>query len=112
MVGHPVRAPGDDAKVLASEPHDGEVGLEAAARREPRRIDDPSDGYVDLAHRDRLERRERARAGDVEDRECREVEDPRPVAHREVLGVDDRRPPTRVPLSLAPPHPVAVLLEQ
>ena len=108
----PCAPPGDDAEVLVAEPHDRQVGLEAAARREPRRVDDASDGRVDLAHRHRLQRVERTGPGDVEDRERREVEDPRAVAHREVLGVDDRRPPARVPLGLAPPDPVAVLLEQ
>ena len=43
VVRHPVRAAGDDAEVLVAEPHDREVGLEAAARREPRRVDDATD---------------------------------------------------------------------
>ena len=37
---------------------------------------------------------------------------PDPVAHREVLGVDDRRPPARLPLGLARHDPVAVLAEE
>ena len=112
VVGHPVRASGDDAEVLVAEPHDREVGLEASARREPRRVDDPADGDVALAHRHLLQRVQRARAREVEDRERGEVEDPRAVSHGEVLGVDDRRPPARVPLGLAPADAVAVLLEQ
>ena len=69
--------------------------------REQRRVDGTPDRHVHLAHRDLLHGRERARAGDVEDAERAEVEDRRAVAHREVLGVDDRRPPARVPLGRA-----------
>ena len=57
----------------------------------------------------RLHRVEGAGADHVEDRERRQVDDAGPVAHREVLGVDDRRPPAGVPLVLARHHPVAVL---
>ena len=39
--------------------------------------------------------------GHVEDRECRQVHHADAVAHRQVLGVDDRRPPARLPLGLA-----------
>ena len=42
---------------------------------------------------------------DVEDREGGQVDDAGAVAHREVLGVDDRRPPAGVPLVLARQHP-------
>src|SRR5213592_2203527 len=45
-----------------------------------------------------------ARADDVEDAERRQVEHRRAVAHREMLGVDDRRPPARVPFVLARLH--------
>jgi hypothetical protein len=54
VVGHPVRAAGDDAEVLVAEAHDREVGLEAPARREPRRVDDATDRDVDLPHGHRL----------------------------------------------------------
>ena len=50
----PVRAAGDDAEALVAEPHDREVGAEAAARREQRRVDDAPDRHVHLAHRDAL----------------------------------------------------------
>src|SRR5206468_35064 len=35
-----------------------------------------------------------------------------PIAHGQVFGVDDRRPPARLPRRLAGHHPVAVLVEQ
>ena len=112
QVGHAVRAAGDDAELLVAEPHDRQVALERAARREHRRVDDLAVRDVHLAHRHPLHRLERARAGDVEDAERRQVEHRRAIAHRQVLGVDDRRPPARLPLRLAPVDPVAVLLEQ
>ena len=111
-VGHAVRAARDDPELLVAEPHDREVGLEAAAGREPRRVDDPADRDVDLPLRHVLEGVERSRPGDVEDRERGEVEDRGPLAHGEMLRVDDRRPPASVPLRLAAADPVAELLEQ
>ena len=104
QVGHPVRAAGDDAEVVVGQPHDRQVGAEAAARREHRRVDDLAELHVHLAHRHALHGLERARADDVEDAERGQVEDRRAVAHRQVLGVDDRRPPARVPLGLAVGH--------
>ena len=104
QVGHAVRAAGHDAELLVAEPHDREVGAEAAARREHRRVDHAPDRDVALAHRDALHGRERARAGHVEDAERGQVEHRRAVAHREVLRVDDRRPPARVPLRVARAH--------
>ena len=91
-------AAGDDAEDVLLEPHDREVGLEAARLGQDRRVDDAADRDVHLAHRDVLDGRQRARADDVEDREGREVEDAGRLAHREVLGVDDRRPPAGIPL--------------
>ena len=111
-VRHPVGAAGDHAEVLVAEPHHGEVGAEAAARREHRRVDDLAELHVHLAHRDLLHALERARPDDVEDAERGEVEHRRAVAHREVLRVDDRRPPARVPLGLAVVDLVRELLEQ
>ena len=69
------------------------------------RVDDPADGHVHLREHRSLQRVERARALDVEDRERGEVEEPGVLAHREMLGVDDRRPPARVPLGLARARP-------
>ena len=97
----PCRPPVTKRKCSSREPQDREVGAEAAARRQQRRVDDAPDRHVHLAHRDLLHGRERARAGDVEDAERAQVEDRRAVAHRQVLGVDDRRPPARVPLRRA-----------
>ena len=112
QVGHAVRAARDDAEVLVAEPHHGEVRAEAAARREHRRVDDLAELHVHLPHRDLLHALERARADDVEDAERGEVEHRGAVAHRQVLGVDDRRPPARVPLGLAVVYLVGELLEQ
>ena len=112
QVGHAVRAARDHAEVLVAEPHHGEVRAEAAARREHRRVDDLAELHVHLPHRDLLHALERARADDVEDAERGEVEHRGAVAHRQVLGVDDRRPPARVPLGLAVVYLVRELLEQ
>ena len=62
--------------------------------------------------REALDDVERARTDDVEDHEGREVDHRRAVAQREVLGVDDRRPPARLPLALAARDAVPELLEQ
>ena len=43
---------------------------------------------------------------------ARQVDDAGGLAHPQVLGVDDRAPPARVPLVLARHHRVAVLLER
>ena len=109
-VRHPVQAAGDHAEAVVGEPQDREVGPEAAARREQRRVDGAPDRHVHLAHGDPLDGVERAVAGDVEDAERRQVEHRRALAHGQVLGVDDRRPPARVPLGLAAVEPV--LLDQ
>ena len=112
QVGHAVRAAGDDAEVLVAEAHHRQVALERAARREHRRVDDLAVPDVHLAHRDRLHALERAGADHVEDAERGQVEHRRALAHREVLGVDDRRPPARLPLGLAARDPVAKFIEQ
>src|SRR5439155_332162 len=50
-------------------------------------------GDLHLAHRDLLHGLERAWANDVEDAKRAQVEHRSAVAHRQVLSVDDRRPP-------------------
>jgi hypothetical protein len=55
---------------------------------------------------------QRARTDDVEDREGGEVEETRALAHREVLRIDERRPPAAFPFRGAARHPVAELLQQ
>ncbi len=79
---------------------------------EERRVDRAARCDVDLVDGEALEVFTRAGSGDVEDHERREVDHADPVAHREVLGVDDRRPPARIPLSLARHDPIAVLVEE
>ena len=107
-----MRGAGDDPEELRAQPHDRQVGLEAAVVVEDRRVDDAPGLDVELGERDVLECFERAGAGDVEDVEGGQVDHRDPVPHRQVLGVHDRRPPARLPLGLARHHPVAVLLEQ
>ena len=97
-VGHAVGAAGDDPEDVLLEAHDREVGLEAARLGQDGRVDHAADRDVHLAHRDLLDGRQGARADDVEDGERGEVEDAGGLAHGEVLGVDDRAPPARVPL--------------
>ena len=75
------------------------------------RVDHLADRDVALRDAGLLHRGERAGAGDVEDRERGQVDHAGVLAHREVLGVDDRAPPARVPLVLAGHHGVAVLLD-
>ena len=94
------------------QPHHRQVGPEPTPVVEHRRVDDPAERDVALRDAGALHGLERAGPDDVEDRERREVDDAGPVAHREVLGVDDRAPPARVPLVLARHYAVAVLLEQ
>ena len=84
---------GDHAEVVIAEAHNGEVGAEAAVGGEHRRVDNLAYGDVHLAHAHALHGRERARAGDVEECEGREVDQARGLAHLQVLGVDDGRPP-------------------
>ncbi len=112
LIGHPGRAASDDAKVLVAKPHDREVGLEAAVVAENRGVDVAAGGHVHLPQGDLLHRPQGAWALDVEDGEGGEVEDARPLAHGEVLGVDDGRPPARLPLSRAPGDAIAELIEQ
>ena len=111
-VAHPVGAAGHDPEVVAPEAHDRQVRLDPAGLVEERRVDDPSDRDVHLGDGHPLDVVECARPGDVEDGEGRQVDHPDPVAHGEVLGVDDRRPPARFPLGIAGHDPVAVLREQ
>ena len=109
-VRHPVRPAGDDAEAVVGHLHDRQIRLEAAAGREHRRVDHAAVRDVHLARGDRLHAVERAGADDVEDAERGQVEHRGALAHGEMLGVDDRRPPARVPLVLARPH--AVLLDE
>ena len=111
-VRHAVQAAGDHAVAVVGQPHHGEVGAEAALGVEHRRVDHPAVGHVGLGDDDALHGLRRGRPDDVEDRERGQVDDAGPLAHREVLGVDDRRPPAGVPLVLARQDPVAVLAEQ
>ena len=97
-VRHPVRAARDDAEVLVAEPHDRQVGLEAAARREPAACRRPSRPARRSAASTPAGARRRA-PGPATSKiaERGEVEHCRPLPHREVLGVDDRRPPAACP---------------
>ena len=105
-----MRSAGDDPEGLLPEPHDRQVRPEAASRAEDGRVDHAPDGHVHLGEHRSLKRIERSRPLHVEDRERREVEDARVLAHGEVLGVDDRRPPPRIPFGV--PSLDAVPLDQ
>ena len=111
-VGRTVRAAGDHAEVVVAEPHHGEVGAEAAVGVQDRGVDHLADRHVALCDAGALDAGEGAGALDVEDLERRQVDDAGGLAHPQVLGVDDRAPPARVPLVLARHHGVAVLLER
>ena len=107
-----MRTAGDHAEVVIAEAHDGEVGAEAAIGGEHRGVDDLAHGDVHLAHAHALHGRERARAGDVEECEGGEVHQACGLAHLQVLGVDDGRPPAGLPFGGARHHGVAVLLDE
>ena len=111
-VGHAVRAARDDAVAVVRQAHHREVGAEAALGVEHRRVDHAALADLGLRHDDLLHRLRRTGPDDVEDRERGQVHDARALAHREVLRVDDGRPPAGVPLVLARHHGVAVLTEQ
>src|SRR5205807_4075892 len=68
--------------------------------------------YTTLFRSHLLHGLQRTRARDVEDREGREVEEASALAHREVLRVDDRRPPSRLPFGRSPRDAIAELVEQ
>ena len=105
-------ASGDDAEVLVTKSHDGEVALEPSPGAENGGVHDLPDRYVHLAHRGALHHIQRRRSRDVEHRECREVDQSGRLAHLQVFGVDDGRPPARFPLGGARHHGVAELLHQ
>ena len=79
-------------------------------RAEHGRVDDAADRHIHLCHHRVLQGVERTGTTHVEDRERGEVEDAGVLAHREMLGVDDRRPPARIPLGSA--RLDAVLLDE
>jgi hypothetical protein len=107
-----VSAAGDHAEVVVGQAHDREVGAEATGLVEDRGVDDAADLHVGLGDDDVLHRGQRLGADDVEDDEGRQVDQARGLAHLQVLGVDDRRPPARVPLVLARHARVAELLDE
>ena len=111
-VHHAVGSAGDHPEVILAEPHDGEVGHEAAVRCEDGGVDHLADRNVHLAHADLLHCGQGARPGDVEDRERREIHEARRLAQLQVLGVDDGRPPARLPLGRARHHGIAVLRDK
>ena len=111
-VAHPHAAAGHHPEAVVGEPHDRQVGEDPAGAVEQRRVDGPPGRDVDLVDAQPLEVGAGARPGHVEDGERRQVDDRRPVAHRQVLGVDDRRPPARFPFGGARHDPLAVLGEQ
>ena len=87
---------------VGSEPRDREVALDAAALVQHGCVDDRAHRLVDVVAAQPLEETEGARAHHLELRERRLVEEPRPLASRDVLGLDRRRPeppanPARAP---------------
>ena len=111
-VGHAVGSAGDDPEVVRTEAHHRQVGPEAALRVEDRGVDHLADRDVALRDAGALDDGERGRSRDVEEAEGRQVDHCPRLAHPEVLGVDDRAPPARVPLVLARHHGVGVLLDE
>ena len=112
LVAPAVERAGDHPVVLLAEALDREVAAEPAGRREQRRVDRLADGHVDVVDDDVLQRVLGARSLDVELVEHGEVDHADAVAHRQVLGVDDRRPPAAVPLVRPVDLGLRVLLEE
>ena len=112
-VGHPGRAAGHHPEPVRAQPHHGQVGPEAAvlvqprgvhhARRRPRSAGRPT-GSAPHPARPGPEISSTAKA----DRSTRAQR----VPHGQVLGVDDRRPPARLPLGRALHQPARVPLQQ
>jgi hypothetical protein len=112
LVDHAQRASGDDTEMAVAEPHDREIGLHSAVLVEERGVDDAADGDVGLVDDHPLHVVHGPRPLDVEDGERAEVHHADPVAHRQVLGVDDGRPPARVPLGGPDRHAACVLVQE
>ncbi len=112
LLRHPGVRAGDDAEPLRAEPHDREVGFETAALVEQGGVDDTPDRHVQLGDGESLQGRQGIRTGDVEYHEGRQIGESAALTQREVLGVDDRRPPARLPLGAALHEPPGVSVEQ
>ena len=88
-IRHPVRTTGDDAEMVRSQSHDRQVGAEPASRGEHRGVDHLADGNVHLTHSAGLHHVQGARPDDVEDRERRQIDHARGLAHLQMFRVDD-----------------------
>ena len=83
---------GYNQEAVLGQSRDGEVALDAAALREHRRVGDGADGPVHLVGRKTLQRRQRARSGELELGERRQVEQRGTFARGRVLGRYSRGP--------------------
>src|SRR5581483_4548883 len=101
------KAAGDDAEIIGSETHDGEVGFDAAMLVEKVGVGDATNRRVHLIDCHHLDEIARARALNIKDGKGGEVHHADAFAHGKVFGVDDRRPPAPIPFSGAVENAVA-----
>ena len=95
-----VESAGDHTHVVIIQTHHGQVGVEPAARGEPRGVDGPSDIHVHLVDGQVVGEGHRTRTGQIEDLESGEVDHADVFPEGQVFGVDDRRPPATVPFGV------------
>ena len=103
---------GDHPEVVGTAPHDGQIRAERSGGGQQRGVDHAADAHVDTGHGQLLEVAQGSWPTHVEDRECAEIDQGDALAHGQVLGLDDRRPPAAIPFGRAFGDAVAVLLEQ
>jgi hypothetical protein len=105
-------ATGDNPERLIAQSHDGQVRLEPAALPKDRCVDNFPGIDIHLAHDDVLQGIQGTRACHVENGKGSKVNDPRAITHRQMFGVDDGRPPPRLPLGSSRHDPIAILGQQ
>ena len=97
----PDRRPGDEQEALRGEPRDRQVRLDPAAPVEQLRVDDRADRSIDGIRAHPVEERDGTRAGDLELRERRLVEQTGGRSRGERLGADRGRPVVARPAARA-----------
>ncbi len=104
--------PGHQQVPVLLQPRDGQIALDAAARVQHLRVDDRSGLARHVVRCHPLEEAGRVRAGDLDLREARLVEQRRAFAGGEVLGHDRRRPVFSRPSERPPVLVVGVLVRR
>ena len=98
VVASAVECSGDDSEVIGTESHDRKVAPEATTWCEQRRINRTTNRYINIVDAHVLQESDYARASEIEFIESSEVDHADRLAHLQVLGVCNRRPPSSIPL--------------